>query len=156
MQVSEVLRVLDSLAERHVRHWVAGGWGVAVLAGGQTREHRDLDLAVHAEDLPTALAVLDVLGYTPETDWLPTRVEYVAPGRGWVDVHPIDFDATGNGRLTGPNGIFFDYPADGLTSGTLCGRRVPCISVAMQRTFHSGYDPRAQDLHDLACLDALD
>jgi lincosamide nucleotidyltransferase A/C/D/E len=48
MSIPDVTAVLTALDRAHVRHWVAGGWGVAALVGRQTREHRDLDLAVHA------------------------------------------------------------------------------------------------------------
>jgi lincosamide nucleotidyltransferase A/C/D/E len=51
-----------------------GGSGVAALAGRQTREHRDLDLAVDAGDLDTACRVLGQVGYTANTDWLPARI----------------------------------------------------------------------------------
>ncbi len=43
MRFEEVTRVLDGLDVARVRYWVAGGWGVAVLVGRQTRVHRDLD-----------------------------------------------------------------------------------------------------------------
>lgn len=36
-----------------------------------------------------ALEVLHELGYEVETDWRPNRVELVAAGRGWVDVHAV-------------------------------------------------------------------
>jgi lincosamide nucleotidyltransferase A/C/D/E len=87
MDAPEVIRVLDAPDEAGVRHWVAGGWGVAPLAGRQTRRHRDLDLAVDADDLGSCLTALGRLGYAAETDWLPVRVELRAPGDRWVDVH---------------------------------------------------------------------
>ena len=60
---------------------MAGGWGVAALAGTQSRDHRDLDLAVDADDLSDCLQTLEGLGYQRETDWLPVRVEYAVAGR---------------------------------------------------------------------------
>jgi lincosamide nucleotidyltransferase A/C/D/E len=152
----EVERVLDALASHGVRHWVGGGWGVAALAGVQTREHRDLDLAVDAEDLTVCLQTLERLGYRRETDWLPVRVEYAAPGRGWVDVHPVGFDDSGHGRQQDLDGGHFDYPPDGFTVGAVRGRAVPCLSAGQQRRFHAGYEPRPQDMHDLEQLAALD
>ncbi len=62
MRADDVTEVLDRLDRAGVRHWVGGGWGVAALAGRQTREHRDLDLAIDAEDLDTCLQVLNQLG----------------------------------------------------------------------------------------------
>lgn len=46
MHLSEVIEVLADLREADCRAWVAGGWGVDALVGGQTRPHRDLDLAI--------------------------------------------------------------------------------------------------------------
>ena len=99
-----------------MRYWVAGGWGVAALAGGQTRTHRDLDLAVDAGTLPACLQALASLGYVPETDWLPVRVEYAAPGELWVDVHPVTFDDAGHGRQHDLDGGHFDYPPEASAS----------------------------------------
>ena len=80
VEFSEVERVLDVLDAAKIRYWVAGGWGVAALVGAQTRDHRDLDLAVDSDDLVTCLQCLATLGYRRETDWLPVRVEYTALG----------------------------------------------------------------------------
>jgi lincosamide nucleotidyltransferase A/C/D/E len=63
----EVARVLDGLDTARVRYWVAGGWGVAVLAGRQTRVQRDLDVAIDAAELDMCLSALNDLGYVVET-----------------------------------------------------------------------------------------
>jgi lincosamide nucleotidyltransferase A/C/D/E len=155
MDAPEVIQVLNTLDEAGVRHWVAGGWGVAALAGRQTRRHRDLDLAVDADGLGSCLAALGRLGYAAQTDWLPVRIELRAPGERWVDVHPVAFDANGHGRQAGLNDESFDYPPDAFARGTVDGRDVPCLSVRQQRRFRTGYEHRPQDIHDLAQLDAL-
>ncbi len=122
---------------------MAGGWGAAALAGTQSRDHRDLDLAVDADDLSVCLRTLEGLGYQRETDWLPVRVEDAAPGRGWVDVHPVAFDDSGDGRQADLDGGWFAYPPSAFTVGALHGRPVPCLSTAQQRVFHAGYEPPA-------------
>lgn len=147
---------MDELDSIGVRYWVAGGWGIAALTGAQTREHRDLDLAISSPDVAACLECLAFLGYRPETDWLPVRIEYAAPGRGWVDVHPVAFDESGHGRQQGLDGGHFDYPPEAFTVGGIHGREIPCLSLEQQLSFHSGYEPRLQDLHDLAKLAALD
>jgi hypothetical protein len=86
VDAEDVIQVLDALDAAGVRHWVGGGWGVAALAGRQTRQHRDLDLNIDAADLGRCLAALGGLGYVAETDWLPSRIEVAAPGDRWVDV----------------------------------------------------------------------
>ena len=156
MLLAETRRVLDALADAQVRHWVAGGWGVDVLVGRQTREHRDLDLAVDAQDLDAATSALEGLGYVLETDWLPVRAEYVALGRGWVDLHPLRVEPSGAARQAALDAPDFVYPAEAFVAGDLDGRRVPCLSATQQRLFHQGYEPGPKDLHDLAQLDALD
>lgn len=138
-----------------MRHWVAGGWGVAALAGRQTRPHRDLDLAVDAAGLARCLEFLGELGYAAETDWLPSRIELRAPGDRWVDVHPVAFSADGSGRQADLDGGFFTYPPDAFDRGRIAGRAVGCLSARQQRRFRTGYEHRPQDIHDLAQLDAL-
>ncbi|WP_089775666.1 nucleotidyltransferase domain-containing protein [Ruania alba] len=155
MRDVEVNQVLDALTAAGVPHWVAGGWGVDALAGRQTRDHRDLDLAVDAEQLEACMAALADLGYQVETDWLPLRVEVAAPGSRWVDVHPVAFDAAGHGLQGEADSIHFDYPPEVFVTGCIAGRDVPCLSVAQQRRFHTGYQHRPQDVHDLALLDEL-
>lgn len=156
MRASEVIEVLAALDVAGVRHWVAGGWGVAALTGRQTRNHRDLDLAVDARDSSPCLGALERLGYTVETDWMPVRVELRATGERWVDVHPVTFDLAGHGRQPDLDGGHFDYPPTAFAEGAIRGRRVHCLSVEQQRVFRTGYELRPQDLHDLADLDALE
>lgn len=152
-----MLAVLDALDEAAVRHWVGGGWGVAALAGRQTRSHRDLDLNVDADDLDRCLAVLARMGYVPETDWLPSKIEVRAPGDRWVDIHPVAFDSDGHGRQHDLDGGYFEYPPGVFVSGVIAGRVVGCLSAAQQRLFHDlGYELRPQDVHDLAQLDELE
>jgi lincosamide nucleotidyltransferase A/C/D/E len=155
VNAEEAIQVLDALDAAGVRHWVGGGWGVAALVGRQTRQHRDLDLNVDAAQLDRCLAVLGGLGYATETDWLPSRVELRAPGDRWVDVHPIAFDDQGFGRQPDLDGGVFEYPLDAFGHGVIAGRSVGCMSARQQRRFHTGYEHRPQDIHDLAQLDAL-
>lgn len=72
-----------------------------------------------------------------------------------MDLHPLAFDENGDGVQSGFDGQLFHYPAADLVIGDIAGRLVPCISAGLQRTFHSGYDPRPQDLHDLRLLETL-
>ena len=155
MDAEDVIEVLDALDEAGVRHWVAGGWGVAALTGRQTRWHRDLDLAVDAEDLDRCLAALGRLGYAAETDWLPARIELRSPHDRWADVHPVAFDEEGHGRQADLDGGAFDYPPDAFSRGLIAGRCTPCLSARQQRRFRTGYEHRPQDVHDLAELDTL-
>jgi lincosamide nucleotidyltransferase A/C/D/E len=153
--LEDVLAVHGVLRAAGVAHWIGGGWGVDALVGAQTRPHRDLDLALDAARLGEAVRLLGELGYAPETDWRPVRLELAAAGERWVDLHPVVFDGSGDGRQAGPEGSHFDYPAVDLVTGSVEGHRLPCLSVRRQLVFHSGYDPRAVDLADLALLEGL-
>jgi lincosamide nucleotidyltransferase A/C/D/E len=155
MEYEQVAAVLDVFDEARVRYWVAGGWGVALLVGRQTRTHRDLDLFVGADQLDRCLRLLDGLGYVVDTDWLPTRIELAGPDRARVDLHPLQFDAGSCGRLVLLDGASLTFPRDAFTTGTLHGRTSACLSAVQQRTVHAGYDPRPEDLHDLAELASL-
>ena len=140
MSAAKVHAVLDALDHAGCPYWVAGGWGVDALVGRQTRKHRDLDLALPVDREPTALDALAAIGYSLATDRRPARVELVEPGGGRVDLHPVTFDADGDGRQA---------------SGVLDGRRVPCLSVERQLAFHTGYEPRDEDVRDLRELYTL-
>lgn len=156
MHLDEVTEILADLREVGCRAWVAGGWGVDALIGRQTRPHRDLDLAVHREDVPSAIAALERRGYRVETDWRPVRVELARAGAGWVDVHPVVFDEGGHGRQAGFDGTHFDYPPAAFDTGSLGEIEVACLSRQQQLTFHTGYEPRSVDLHDVELLEALE
>jgi lincosamide nucleotidyltransferase A/C/D/E len=155
MEFAQVAVVLDALDGQGLPHWVAGGWGVAALTGRQTRPHRDLDLMIDARDLERCMGVLDGLGYTVETDWLPTRVELKGPQDSWVDVHPLRFSDDGNAHLVLLEGDVMDFPPEAFAVGVLEGRTTPCISAEQQRAVHRGYELGPKDQHDLAELDRL-
>jgi lincosamide nucleotidyltransferase A/C/D/E len=155
VQLTAVLSVLDAMQAVGCRCWVGGGWGVDALVGRQTRAHRDLDLAFDASFEGPAVAALEALGYEIETDWRPVRVELVATGARWVDLHPVVLDDRDDGVQAGFDGAVFTYPASARVTGQLGGRPVPCLSIAKQLELHRGYVPRAVDLEDLALLLAL-
>lgn len=155
MSAAELHRVVDALASVRCSCWLTGGWGVDALVGSQTRTHRDVDLAFDARLEGPALAALGQLGYRVDTDWRPVRVELAAPAGRFVDLHPVVLEPDGTGVQAGLDGARFVYPASEITGGTVAGRSVPCISVALQLQFHRGYEPRDQDRADLALLQGL-
>lgn len=155
MGPAEVLRVLDALAATGCRCWISGGWGVDALVGRQTRTHRDLDLGFDAGAEGSVVEALGALGYQVETDWRPVRLELVAPGSRWVDLHPVVLDADGDGVQAGFDGAVFRSPATERVVGRLGGREVVCLSIAKQLELHRGYPSRVVDLHDVALLETL-
>lgn len=153
---ADVLAVLDLLGRVGAEPRLSGGWGVDALHGEQTREHRDLDLAVDARVLGACLEVLQDNGFAVTTDWLPVRVELSdVAGDRHVDLHPLHFAVDGSAWQAGLDGARFDYPSHAWVAGVVGGREVVCLSAPMQRDFHAGYEPREVDHHDLRLLDAL-
>lgn len=155
MSLEEQLAVLERVRSVGCRFWLEGGWGVDALVGHQTRPHRDVDLDVDGAFEDDVLAALGDLGYAIETDWRPNRVELAAPGRGWVDVHPLVIDQQGHARQAALGGGWHEFPRSFFTVGRLGDVVVPCVSLEAQRLFHTGYELREVDRHDLAVLDEL-
>ena len=148
-----VVELLDALDYAAVPVWIGGGWGIDALVGRQTRDHRDLDLAYPIEHDAELRRTLSRLGYRPETDWWPVRVELAGPS--YVDLHPLRFAPDGSAVQAGLDGTEFSYPASAFAVGHIAGRAVGCLSAAQQRRFHSGYELREVDRRDLAHLDRL-
>lgn len=123
---------------------------------GQTRPHRDVDLDFDAQFQGAVLTALSELDFVVETDWRPNRVELLAPGDRWVDLHPLVIHADGTARQAALDGGWHEFDRSWFTTGLLGGQRVPCVSLEAQRLFHSGYELHAIDLLDLAQLDRLE
>lgn len=150
MTADHAVNLINDFESAQIPVWIGGGWGIDALVGRQTREHRDLDLMYPIEHDSQLRAILKSHGYEPETDWWPARVEYA--GTSYVDVHPLRFKPDGSAVQSGLGDATFVYPASAFTRGSVNGRSVGCLSAAQQREFHTGYELRAVDHHDLALL----
>jgi lincosamide nucleotidyltransferase A/C/D/E len=164
MNADDVIEILDALESppeaptSGVRVWIEGGWGVDALAGRQTREHDDLDLDFDSarEGERRAIEALERLGFTIVEDERPVRFVMTDAGGRRIDLHPLTFDATGAAVQQGPDGRTFEYPSDGFAVGRIGARPVACLSARLQRRFHSGYELRSVDRHDLDVLASVD
>jgi lincosamide nucleotidyltransferase A/C/D/E len=159
--------VLERLDRAGVPVWLDGGWGVDALVGRQTRVHGDLDLALARGDLDRACRALAAVGFHHDAaaePGLPARCVLVdAQGRE-VDLHPLVFDAAGDGwqqliadAPTPPRcgAAWGRYPAEHLGArGVIGGRTVRCLSAELQMRFHQGYAWSASDRHDVALLES--
>ena len=156
MPSSRLLELLDVLAAAGVPVWLDGGWGVDALLGSQSREHDDADLVVRLADLHRLQQALQPYGFSVAEDHLPTRLVLRSDLGEQVDLHPVTFDAAGDGWQAGaaPDGRDARYPADQFTTGTVDGRRVPCLGPEVQLAHHSGYEPRPHDVADVRRLAA--
>jgi len=151
---ADVVDILSCLTRAGVEARLSGGWGVDALVGRQTREHRDVDVAVDANQLGAAQAALAVLGFVVTTDWLPVRLE-LSEGCRHIDLHPLHYRPDGSAWQAGLEATRFEYPSDAWTRGWVGRSKVICLTGARQRLFHSGYPPRKVDLHDLLLLDEV-
>ena len=104
---AQLLTVVDALEAAGVPYWVAGGWGVDVLLGRQTRMHRDLDIVVDRFDTnePRARRALETIGYRHiKFDrggiWMPLRSTLDDESGHKVELMGIDWS-----RLTGRGGL---------------------------------------------------
>jgi lincosamide nucleotidyltransferase A/C/D/E len=150
MPAVKVLALLDLIAAEAIQVYVAGGWGVDALAGRQTRQHYDLDLLIDADPVQVARAgdVLEREGFrkagTEHNPGLPMPWRHLwRHDDGYsVEVLPAP--------LADPP--FGDTPC---TLGTIEGRPVPCLSVALQLALHTGYPPRSLDAADTDLLNRV-
>ena len=149
-----LLQLLDLLAADGVQVWLDGGWGVDALLGAQHREHDDVDLVVRRSDLDRLRQALLPYGFAVAEDHLPTRLVLRTEAGEQVDLHPVVFDAQGDGWQAGAaaDGSDCRYPADGFTTGQVDGRVVPCLGPRVQLEHHSGYSPRPHDVQDVLRL----
>jgi lincosamide nucleotidyltransferase A/C/D/E len=155
MNPTTVPYILDLLATAGVQAWLDGGWGVDALLGRITRPHNDLDLVLPLADLTRAVEVLVRSGFGVEEEELG-RVVLVHADHGRVDLHPVTFDAHGNGVQVqppaSPTASPLVYRSDGFVSGWILGRAVPCISADVQVVTRLGYDRSEKHRQDAVAL----
>ena len=154
MPAEEALAVVDWLEARGAVHVITGGWAVDALVGRATRPHRDLDVIVEAGACDGLARWLCGRGYEVVVDWLPIRVE-LRRGRCGVDLHPMEVDGRGDGVQAGFGTQVFEHRAADRTRGRIGGRRVVVATAARLMELHRGYEPRPEDLHDIALLRRL-
>lgn len=154
MEAQDVLDVMSVLSDAAVPVWLDGGWGVDALVGAQHRDHIDLDLVVDILRLEDLVSALGEVGFTVTTDDRPTRLALADRSGRQVDLHPVRFDADGDGwqAAAGPDGSDARYPAADFTFGWVGAKRVECISARLQMRHHSGYDPTEADRLDVHLL----
>lgn len=158
MTSKDVVEILDRLDAAGVRAWLDGGWGVDALIGNEIRPHRDLDVALHSDDLELARRVLEDHGFELDQGvepGLPARLVMRDERERQVDFHPLLFDDVGNGwqQLSESGKAWGMYPADDLgATGVIGGRSVRCLSPRLQLRFRLGYEWSDRDEHDIRLL----
>lgn len=153
--LDDLKNVLDLIENTGIRYWLDGGWGVDVLAGEQTREHRDVDINFDSRYNDKLLQILKESGYEIVTDQSPVRVELHHPQLGYIDIHPFVLNNDGTAKQADLEGGWYEFDADFFGNAIFNGRNIPCISARGQKIFHTGYELRDVDKHDLKIIEKL-
>ena len=144
-----VLDLYNRFTEKGITVWIDGGWCVDALLGVQTREHDDLDIAVHHKDNDTLRNLLENIGYHEEKRGDSSEYMYFMKneaGNG-VDIHVFEYDEKGN------NIYGVEYPFGSLTgTGVIDGKTVNCVDPSFILRFKTGYEPKEKDIHDISAL----
>lgn len=151
----DLLTVIKILEEASITYWIDGGWGIDILVGKQTRTHRDIDIDFDARYTEKLLKILKAHGYEVETDWTPTRIELYNEKLGYLDIHPFIINEDGTSKQADLEGGWYEFEADYFGSAIFEGRTIPCISVKGQKVFHTGYELREVDKHDIKMIENL-
>lgn len=147
MDVQEVIDLYTLFEKNGITVWIDGGWGVDALLGEQTRSHKDLDIAVQSKDVAKLQKILIDKGYRKFREDSLWNIVFRDEKGHEVDYHAFVVDE--NGDII--SGIM--YPRQSLTgSGIINGCIVKCIEPKHMIEFHSGYDLKEKDFHDVSAL----
>ena len=94
----DLMKVIELLESSKITYWLDGGWGVDILAGKQTRCHRDIDIDFDAQQMEKLLDILLNSGYKIDTDWRPVRIELYSEELGYLDIHPFVLNEDGTSK----------------------------------------------------------
>jgi lincosamide nucleotidyltransferase A/C/D/E len=149
MIAEDVLNIYNLFTKNDIPVWIDGGWCVDALLETQTREHPDLDIAVHRKDNARLRKLLEDEGYTEEhrndsAEWM-----YVMSNNNGkqVDVHAFEYDANGK------NTYGIEYPHGSLTGkGRINDQEVNCVAPQWMFKFKTSYEPKEKDLSDVRAL----
>ncbi len=144
-----VVDLLSLAEENGLDICIDGGWAVDAVLEQQTREHGDLDIALPASGVPDLRQLMSERGYheVPRPDsWEHNFVLQDSHGRT-LDVHSYELNPDGSNAGGVP------YTAEQLCgSGLVLGVAVRCVPPAWLVVFHTGYQLRENDYHDVQRL----
>ena len=93
--------------------------------------------------------------YKIDTDWRPVRIELYSDELGYLDIHPFVLNEDGTSKQADLEGGWYEFEKDYFSSAFFEGKKIPCISLKGQKVFHSGYELRDKDVHDISILEGL-
>lgn len=139
-----------SLAEKNgLDICIDGGWAVDAVLEKQTREHGDLDIALPSSRVPDLRQLMSERGYheVPRPDSWEHNFVLQDPNGRTLDVHSYELNPDGSNAGGVP------YTAEQLSgSGLVLGVAVRCVPPAWLVVFHTGYQLRENDYHDVQLL----
>ena len=149
MTSDKVLDLYNWFKKHGITVWIAGGWCVDALVGVQTREHADLDIAVHRKDNSKLRQLLENNGYQEEVRNDSSEFMYVMNNESGesIDIHAFEYDESGK--------IIYgiEFPFGSLTgTGIIDGQNVNCIDPDYMFQFITLYEPKDKDIQDLHSL----
>ena len=151
----DLMTIINLLENANIKYWIDGGWGVDILAGKQTRNHRDIDVNFDAQHTEKLLNLLFEYGYKIDTDWKPVRIELYSEKYGYLDIHPFILNEDGTSKQADLEGGFYEFEKDFFSNAIFEGKTITCISLKGQKIFHSGYELRDKDKQDIAVLESI-
>lgn len=151
----DLMTIINLLEDSNIKYWIDGGWGVDILAGKQTRNHRDIDVDFDAQHTEELLKILLKYGYEVDTDWKPVRIELYSKKYGYLDIHPFILNEDGTSKQADLEGGFYEFEKDFFSNAIFEGKTIPCISLKGQKIFHSGYELRDKDKQDISVLEGI-
>lgn len=151
----DLMTVINLLENAGIIYWIDGGWGIDILAGKQTRVHRDIDINFDAQQTEKLLNILSEYGYEVDTDWKPVRIELYSDKYGYLDIHPFVLNEDGTSKQADLEGGWYEFEKDYFDNAVFEGKVIPCISVKGQKIFHTGYELRDKDKHDISILESI-
>ena len=151
----DLMTIINLLENANIKYWIDGGWGVDILAGKQTRNHRDIDVNFDAQHTEKLLNLLFEYGYKIDTDWKPVRIELYSEKYGYLDIHPFILNEDGTSKQADLEGGFYEFEKDFFSNDIFEVITIPCISLNGQKIFHSGYELRDKDKQDIAVLESI-
>ena len=151
----DLMTIINLLEDSNIKYWIDGGWGVDILAGKQTRNHRDIDVDFDAQHTEELLKILLKYGYEVDTDWKPVRIELYSEKYGYLDIHPFILNEDGTSKQADLEGGFYEFEKDFFSNAIFEGKTIPCISLKGQKIFHSGYELSDKDKQDISVLEGI-
>ncbi|MEA2056458.1 MAG: alpha/beta hydrolase [Patescibacteria group bacterium] len=145
---------LKKIEELKIEIWLDGGWAVDALLKKQTRPHADIDIVIQKKDVNTLRGHLENKGYKEVKRDDSSAWNFVIGDDEchMIDFHVIELDKDGNG-IYGPKKNGDAFTKEALSGkGKIGDLEVNCISPKILVEYHTGYDLRDKDYHDVKAL----